>query len=157
MTDSDRQSISGDVVSAPDVTGDWLSPAAAALRLGISERTLWREVKAGKYHRKIEDRKALILVPDSGARGRQATETGLAVAPDSSANAPALAELANRLTRQANTVTRQAVQITRLNADKQKLTAERDALAERLAGVERERDQLREAAERPWWQFWRDA
>jgi hypothetical protein len=27
-------------------------------------------------------------------------------------------------------------------------------LAERLAGVERERDQVREAAERPWWQRW---
>jgi hypothetical protein len=56
--------------------GDWLAPATAASMLGVSERTLWRLVKAGRYHRRTVDRKALILVPRTGT------------VPDTGANIP---------------------------------------------------------------------
>ena len=54
------------------VSGEWLPPATAASRLGVSERTLWRLVKAGRYHRRVVDRKAMILVPlpDTGCHVR---------------------------------------------------------------------------------------
>src|SRR3954467_9804645 len=54
----------GDVVAGAELPpGEWLPPATAASRLGVSERTLWRLVKAGRYHRRVVDRKAMILVP----------------------------------------------------------------------------------------------
>lgn len=148
--DTDRQAIAGDVVSASDVTGAWLPPAAAATRLGISERTLWRDVKAGKYHRRIVDRKALILVPDSSSDDGRQSETGLAPLPDTGATALALTEMAERLTRQANTVTRQAVQIARLTGDRQLLQSERDAAEARAADLAARLAQ----AEWRWWHRW---
>lgn len=58
------ESLAGEVVDDDALPpGDWLPPAAAASRLGVSERTLWRLVKAGRYQRRVVDRKAMILVP----------------------------------------------------------------------------------------------
>lgn len=153
MTDegtAERPVTSGEVVSAPDVTGEWLPPATAASRLGVSERTLWREVKAGRYHRRIVDRKALILVPDSSATPNEGA-TGLAVAPDTGASLAALVEMERRLSRQANTVTRQAVQITRLT---ERLEARAESLEWTQAQLDQARAELeamRARAALPWW------
>src|SRR5215213_2107442 len=65
------------------VSGEWLPPATAASRLGVSERTLWRLVKAGRYHRRVVDRKAMILVPlpDTGATSGQPPVPDTTIAP----------------------------------------------------------------------------
>src|SRR3954470_9299318 len=58
------ETMAGEVVAGEALPArEWLPPAAAASRLGVSERTLWRLVKAGRYHRRAVDRKAMILVP----------------------------------------------------------------------------------------------
>lgn len=138
----------GEVVSEPVTTGEWLTPPEAATRLGISERTLWRYIDQGRYHKRVRDRRAEILVPVSGATPAPSSKTALAPTPDTGAILEKLEEITRRVSRQSMTVTRQAVQITRLTADRQRLQAERDTERERAAEL-----QLRLAEEqgKRWW------
>src|SRR5215212_5309914 len=76
---------SGDVVADHELPpGEWLPPATAASRLGVSERTLWRLVKAGRYHRRVTDRKAMILVPTTVPVPDTSATSGGAIVPDTS-------------------------------------------------------------------------
>lgn len=141
------ESVSGEVVSAPDVTGEWLPPATAASRLGISERTLWRHVNAGRYHKRIAAGRAEILVPGSGAVPDTAdTPAGLAV-PDNDRHLTLalVAELSRRLDEEADRQRRLTVKTERQAQEIGRLQAERDA-------ARRERDDLAAKMKaRRWW------
>jgi hypothetical protein len=154
MTDEqipDPPVTSGEVVNTPDVTGEWLSPASAASRLGISERTLWRHVNAGRYHKRIESGRAEVLVPIGSATG----------APDNSAMPPMpavpdadrqmslalLGELRRRLDEEADRQRRLTVKTERQAQEIGRLQAQLDA--ERRARAEAERRRARR-----WWEWW---
>ncbi len=47
-----------------DQTGIWVTPAEAASRLGIAERTLWRRVAKNLIHKRVVRGRAEILIPD---------------------------------------------------------------------------------------------
>lgn len=137
----------GEVVPPSGVSGEWLAPPMAASRLGISERTLWRYIDQGKYHKRVRDRRAEILVPVSGATPPPSSETALAPTPDTGAMLAKLDEIERRLTRQSMTVTRQAVHITR-QADTIKQL--RDQLAAQATALEAARGEVARL-KRPWW------
>jgi hypothetical protein len=147
--DTPGHPISGDIVSAPDVTGEWLPPAAAALRLGISERTLWRHVNAGRYHKRITSGRAEILTPEGAAvPDNSATPTGLAVPDDDRQMSLAIIEeLRRRLDTEADRQRRLSVKTERQAQEIGRLQAARAAAEQRAADLA---ERLR-AAERPWW------
>jgi hypothetical protein len=115
------------------VSGAWLPPAAAASRLGVSERTLWRLVKAGRYHRRIVDRKAMILVPlpDTGATPGEPSLPDTTIAPVSGivsgVTDSAVLAIVDELKRQAESslalIAQQAETIGTLRAENQALRA----------------------------------
>jgi hypothetical protein len=142
--------------SSEEPAGDWLPPAAAALRLGVSERTLWRMVKDGRYHKRTERGRAEVLVPlpDNSATAPEASLLAVRQAPDTSLSLAILDELRRQREEDTGTIVRQAEEIGRLrseveaerrqaDSDRQRLTAERDAAA-------RELEVLRS---RPWWRW----
>src|SRR4051794_1923771 len=91
MTDHESVLVSdGDVVSdtSSDATsdqtsdsvsdGDWLRKAAAATRLGISERMLDRQVAAGKWPKRLTaDGRVEVYVPRPPAEGQREVERAL--------------------------------------------------------------------------------
>ncbi len=118
--------------------GEWLSPAAAASHLGVSERTLWRLVGKGRYHRRVVDRKAQVLVPtsaplpDTGATFPAAQDApsvsgNLAGVPDTSV----LAVVAELRRQHESTQARIAAQDERIAA----LERENGALTARLLAL----------------------
>jgi len=141
MPDDDTapESVSGEIVSeAFDGPGDWLPPADAARRIGVSERTLWRRVNAGQYQRKVVSGKAVILVPLAGSVPNTA-ELAVPATPDAVTLA-VIEELrrqheesAERLTRQATKIEAQAEEIGGLKAQRDAEKARADDLARRLA------------------------
>lgn len=58
-----------------------VSVPEAALRLGRSERTIWRQIRSGQLQTNREGRRVLVLIPDApwpgsgSARGRRTSET----------------------------------------------------------------------------------
>jgi hypothetical protein len=68
MTDTpDSMPVTGEVVDESFAgKGEWLAPPLAAIRLDISERTLWRRVDAGKLRKRIISGRAQVYVPLSG-------------------------------------------------------------------------------------------
>jgi AraC-like DNA-binding protein len=137
----------GEVISEPVTSGEWLTPSSAADRLGMSERTLWRMVKDGRYQKRLVNRRAEILVPvsDTSATGN-ATETALSLS-DRPSDTLALAVI-EELRQQRQT-------------DNDRLTRQTDeikALAERAAAAEARADllaaELERLRERRWWRFW---
>src|SRR3954452_21276159 len=51
--------------SMTDNLSDGLTPTEAAARLGLSERTIWRRIKAGKLHTKHTIDGVRVVLPDS--------------------------------------------------------------------------------------------
>ena len=169
------KSTTGEVIGGDQLPmGDWLPPAAAASRLGVSERTLWRLVKAGRYHKRTERGRAEVLVPASaplpddsasaGSTGRT-VDTGayaksgsLTAMPDGLAVA-ILEELSRQREDDAERLTCQAETIGRL-------TAELDQARARIADLERPPEPPAnpfpqpmplppsEASPPPWWRRW---
>lgn len=115
------------------VSGEWLLPATAASRLGVSERTLWRLVKAGRYHRRVVDRKAMILVPlpDTGATPGEPPVPDTTIAPLSGSMSgvtdTAVLAIVDELKRQAEAslvlIAQQAETIGELRAENRALLA----------------------------------
>jgi hypothetical protein len=56
-----------EVIEPERIGGEWFTPSEAAVRLGISERTLWRRVNKGRLHRRIVRGAAEVFIP-SGSR-----------------------------------------------------------------------------------------
>lgn len=128
---------SGDVIEPTDTTGTWLRPPAAAFRLGVSERTLWRHVDAGRYVKRIVDGRAEVFVPGemSGVPDISAAPQSLAERrePDNSAML-VVTELQRHLTAleasraaDMDRLTRQAEEIGKLKAERDAARAEADA------------------------------
>lgn len=152
-------SLAGEVIE-DDAGGawEWLPPPAAALRLGVSERTLWRMIKAGRYHRRTERGRAEVRVPlpDSGARnGHSEYATTDGATPDSGASPGALVPAA------PDTVALSMIEALRqrLDVDEERLTRQADelrALVAEHAALKAERDgaraELRRERRRSWWQ-----
>lgn len=141
-------SLTGEVVSEPDTSGEWLPPAAAASRLGVSERTLWRHVNAGRYHKRVTAGRAEILVPGGTDTepDNPATDTGLAV-PDRSDAAllAVVAELKERRQQDAELIDRLTDRLTRQAEEVGQVKA-------RLAQAEqRAVDAERRLRDRRWW------
>jgi predicted DNA-binding protein (UPF0251 family) len=144
MTDEEAQEptvTSGEVVSEPDVSGEWLSPPAAADRLGMSERTLWRLVKQGRYQKRTVNRRAEILVPATvtGATGKNTGNTP--AVPDRAPDMLALAiieELRDQRQHDAETIRQKdarIIEVERENAMlKERLTPWRTRLKRWLTG-----------------------
>ncbi len=134
--------------------GEWLPPAAAALRLGVSERTLWRMVRAGRYHKRTERGRAEVLVPlpDDSATTPDGVLPAVTLAPDTALTLAIVDELRRQREQDTDTIVRQAEELGRLrseieterrqaDSDRQRLTAERDAARAEL--------EARHGA--PWW------
>lgn len=123
---------SGEVIDSPDTLGEWLSPPAAADRLGMSERTLWRLVKEGRYQRRLVNRRAEILVPLPVMGANEKNEEIAVSVPDRPPDTLGIAILNElRLQRTADTET-----IAKLTS--------------RLTELERENAVLQERLQ-PWW------
>lgn len=127
---------SGEVVSEPVTSGEWLAPPAAADRLGMSERTLWRLVKQGRYQKRVENRRAEILVPLPVTGAAEESRGNVSVVPVSQPDTVTLAVIAELRRQHDDATERLTRQAEQLGA----LRAERDALAEQL-----------ERAQRSWW------
>lgn len=140
--DSIPEATKGTVIPPENQVGDWLAPAAAALRLGISERTLWRHVNAGRYHKRTVAGRAEIMAPGAreGLPDNSDTVSGIAVRqpPDNSLALALLDDLKVRRQEDADTIVRLA---SELGAERQARQAAEKALADELA-------------RRPWWRFW---
>lgn len=154
-TEENRENAtSGDVIAPTGTAGAWMRPPPAAAALGISERTLWRHVEAGRYRKRIVDGRAEVFVPGemSGAPDSVATPQSLAERrePDNSAML-VVAELQRHLTALEASRAADMDRLTRQAEEIGRLQAERDALREQL-DAER---QARAAAERRrwWWPF----
>jgi hypothetical protein len=137
MTDTpDSMPVTGEVVDESFAgKGEWLAPPLAAIRLDISERTLWRRVDAGKLRKRIVSGRAQVYVPLSGAapateESRENTEETSEIAhvtPDRQSDVLALALIqefqarrekdAATITSLTETVTRQAEEIGRLTGE----------------------------------------
>jgi hypothetical protein len=156
----------GDVVDAGDrQPGDWLPPAAAASRLGVSERTLWRLVKAGRYHRRVADRKAMILVPTTAPPPDTSATSGSPIVPDtvtrelsgnlSGVTDSAVSAIVGELRRQHESslalIAQQAETIGRLTAENEALKAAQGALE--APGLTEPPDPTTEGSV-PWWRSW---
>jgi hypothetical protein len=122
--------------------GEWLPAGPAAVRLGISERTLWRRVDAGVIAKRSGDGRAEMYVPllDVDLSG---------AAPDPSGRLPvarpeplALA-IVGELERQH----------TVMLAREERLLERIRLQAETIGRLEAELARHRPA--RPWWAFWR--
>jgi hypothetical protein len=155
----------------------WLSLPDYARRTGTPESTVRAAIRKGTLEGHQEQRAPgdprvvwKVWVDDPQAPAEHHPQQQPQPSSDSiEGHPPAAAETAATeppavTMRLLDTVLTQAETIAALRervgrSEAARAAAERRAadLAERLAGVERERDQLREAAERPWWQFWRDA
>jgi len=62
--------VGGEVLErAYDGPGEWLKARQAAIRLGISDRTLWRRVNEGKLKKRLERNQAEVYVPLDGVAG----------------------------------------------------------------------------------------
>jgi|SRR5215471_16142060 len=78
MTDHDGV-LDGTIVPAPfDGEGEWLPPVEACARLGISERTLWRRVDAGRFEKRVIRGRAEIWVPVAGTPSVSQAVAGMA-------------------------------------------------------------------------------
>lgn len=133
--DTDLELIAGEVVSeAFDGPGDWLPPAEAARRIGVSERTLWRRVTAGQLLRKVVSGKALVLVPVAGSVPNPSDLT-VPDAPDGLALA-VIEELRRQHDEAAERLTRQAGHIEELERQTGKLEAERDQARAEVARMQ---------------------
>jgi hypothetical protein len=152
----------------------WLSLPDYARQTGTPESTVRAAIRKGTLEGHQEQRAPgdprVVWVDDPQAPAEHHPQQQPQPSSDSiEGHPPAAAETAATeppavTMRLLDTVLTQAETIAALRervgrSEAARAAAERRAadLAERLAGVERERDQLREAAERPWWQFWRDA
>jgi hypothetical protein len=153
MTDDDRQAIEGEVVSETyDGPGEWVPIALAAIRRGVSERTLRRRQDAPTppYRQQLIGGKSHVWMPLSGippdnpaTTGSEPDTTAVAV-PDTSDTRLALAileDLKRRDQEAQERLTRQAEEIGTLKA-------ECDHLAAQLAEARAARTARR------WWWFW---
>lgn len=153
----DEPAVNGEVVDRAFAgPGRWLAVPLAALHLGLSERTLWRRINAGKLRQRAEDGRTLVYVPLSGAvpdgaapLAGTAPDGGGALAPLSGAvpDGGLAVAIVEELRRQHEEATEQLARKDVLLAD----------LQYRLGRTEAERDALRAATERPrrpWWQVW---
>ena len=150
------------------VSGEWLPPATAASRLGVSERTLWRLVKAGRYHRRVVDRKATILVPlpDMGATpGEPSLPDTMLATPSGSVSGvtdTAVLAIVDELRRQAEAslalIAQQAETIGQLRADLAAAESRLLALAAPQSPPEAPgatiAPDLTTDAPAPWWRRW---
>lgn len=142
MTDepiSEPTVTSGEVVSASDTTGTWLSPPAAASRLGVSERTLWRHVNAGRYHKRVVAGRAEILVPEGADSLPDNSATAIAPVTPDAALLAVVAELKERRQQDADLIDRLTGRLTGQAEEIGKLKQERDDLAAKLATAGRRR------------------
>lgn len=127
----------GEVVEEGRVAGSWLSPAAAAASLGISERTLWRHQREGKLSKRIVSGRAEVFVPGdlSGAPDEKVTSMTLARGAEEQAKlALALVEELRRREDEARaSLERQGERVEALALELGRVTAERDALVLKIA------------------------
>ena len=133
-------------ILSPERTGDWLPPSEAASRLGVSERTLWRRVDAGRLNKRLVRGRAEILIPRSETDGAPETDLAVPDAPDHPARGDSelmlaiLGELREQRGSDGQTIVRLAERVGQLQAENEALTA-------RLAHLEaRERQS--------WWRRW---
>lgn len=164
-SDSPGQPLSGDVLPSSDTSGIWLSPSAAAVYLGVSERTLWRHVNAGRYHKRTVSGRSEVFVPRSrgAVTDKSATESGLALTDTPGTMTLAVIEELRRQHEATETrLTRQADDIRALAERAARAEALAESLAVERASAMLERDELRETLEqerkavadrerRPWW------
>lgn len=145
------QSFSGD--------GEWLAPNLAAVRLGMSERTLWRRIDTGKLRKRLRDGRAQVYVPvagrapdteDAPVAGRVPATDGSALAtvtPDNQAFSLAVIEELRRQHQETlDIIERQSGQIADLSRQLGSSETERDVLCAELL-----------LARRPWWRRWIDS
>lgn len=134
MTDegTEQTVTTGEVVSTPDTSGEWLSPPAAADRLGMSERTLWRKVSEGRYQKRVVNRRAEILVPVPVTGATEENQENALVAPDRAPDSMALAV------------------IDELKQQRRQDNETIASLTGRLTALERENAVLKERLT-PWW------
>jgi hypothetical protein len=160
------------------VVGVWLPPAAAAARLGLSERTLWRQVKAGRYHKRTLGGRSTVLVPlpdmttdvpDDRATpeadtavatvsGSLSGVTDMAPAGAAAWSTAVLTPIMARMAEQETTIRDQAEMIGRLTAELESLRASQRPIAG--SGTPEPRDLTpgapadSGAASVPWWKRW---
>lgn len=168
MTDTSGtapEAASGEVIEPSDVAGAWLTPPAAALHLDVSERTLWRYVEAGRYHKRIVRGRAEVFIP-----GAQDASDSLPDSPDTP-NLPAvqappdtgltlavIEELRAQRLQDADTIDRQAQRIAALEREAGTQAARANGLEAQLAAEVARRERAEQGAarlrERRWWRFW---
>lgn len=153
---------SGDVLPTAELPpGEWLSPPAAASQLGISERTLWRHVTAGRYHKRTVGGRAEVLVPgvapvnpDTDSLAIAAPEPSAPVSSDTLTLA-IVEELQRQHTATLALVERQADLVRCQAQEIGTATAERDAQQARADAALADRDRLAAELERErrrtWW------
>ena len=130
----------GEVVGATD-DGVWLPPAAAAVRLNISERTLWRHVNAGKLTRRTNAGRAEICISSGDAVAGADCHVSGAMSVSAPALSPDLARMLTTLdallVANGETMERQADQLVTQAEAIGRLYSERDAALAELAAERR--------------------
>jgi hypothetical protein len=136
--------VSGEVVDQSFAgNGEWLTASLAAARLGMSERTLWRRIDAGKLRKRMVAGRAEIYVPLAGTlpATEQTEETrppeSIAVSAVSDTLALAIIEelRAQRLA--------DAERLTSLTADTQRQAETIGTLKAEAAELRRQLDEVR--------------
>jgi hypothetical protein len=153
----------------PTQAGEWLDLRAAAMRLGVSDRTLFRRISAGKLvKRERADGRIEVWLP---------LTDGQTASPDSVGHteeqqAERVLAVAQRFNDAVSLAVSQQLavhveKITELARENGELSAENTRLRERVAELETRQtasatmtdtvsvsDTSGEPPRRPWWQFW---
>jgi septal ring factor EnvC (AmiA/AmiB activator) len=120
--------------------GEWLAPKDAAARLGVSERTLYRQLAAGRLRKRIgPDSRPLVLVPLTARQA--ASDSGRQAAEEQAERAVALLERANAMVAQQVApllaeLSAMRQQLTELAEDRGRLSAENAHLRARVTELE---------------------
>jgi hypothetical protein len=164
----------GDDTQAP--VGEWLGLPAAMARLGISERTLRRQLAAGKFQqRRRLDGRIEVLIPQAGRQASpgnapdidtqaEQLERGLALVDRfNTAIAEQLSTLAGQLNEAGRRLEMTNQRIAELSEENGYLRAKLEDAERRLSVPGNAPDSASQSAttetmpepdRRPWWRFW---
>lgn len=139
--------------SLSDRVTDALTPAEAAVRLGVSERTIWRRIKAGKLNSEHREDGVRVLLTDTvSVDDRQASVASDTVS-DTVTDSPQpelmkALDMVSELTRRNEQLAGQVGFLQAKTQDQER------QIALLMAPKEDEPEPPAQPERRPWWRFW---